>query len=530
MPRFPDHLSALLTPEAYPHPVASVRLIETHISWVLLTGEFAYKLKRPVHYSFIDLRSAERRAFLCAEELRLNRRFAPELYLDVCTISAMNGRARMAGEGTAVEHAVRMRQFRCEDGLDHLLESNQVEPAELETFGRDLAMIHAGLPVAQDQDDWGKPDIVCAQLSANFAQCLQLSAPLGTETEVQGLSDPLRACLQSAGPWISVRRHGRHVRECHGDLHARNVVRHGGHLVAFDCMEFEPAFRWIDVAEEVAFLLMDMNMRGKRLLGYSFLRGYLAQSGDFELCRLLQVYGIHRALVRAKVAALEGSGASHEAYLTCARRMLEPQHPLLLLTFGQSGSGKTWLANRLAPMLGTLHIRSDVERKRLAGLAAGAHSDSDLDQGLYSQEWNKRLYEHLVSCADHALAGGYSVIVDATFSRREDRARFRLMADERGIDLCMLRCQAPKQVREARVIERQRSQADASEADLAVLARQESQFEPITDGEGLFVIDADTTHADVVTGVRDAILAGLWSDGRERASQSPSNVLGSRCQ
>lgn len=523
MQGLPEHLSALLTPEAYPHPVASVRLIETHISWVLLTGEFAYKLKRPVHYPFIDMRSPERRAVLCSEELRLNHRFAPELYLDVCKITAINGRARMAGEGTAIEHALRMHQFRCEDGLDHLLESNRVEPRELEDFGRNLARIHSSLPVAQDQDDWGRPDTVRAQLLGNIAQCLQLCASLGTEAEVQSLGDPLSASFEAAQSWVAARRQAGHVRECHGDLHARNVVRHGGRLVAFDCMEFEPAFRWIDVAEEVAFLLMDLKMREKRLLGNSFLRGYLAQSGDFELCRLLQVYGTQRALVRAKVAALEASNAfqpalrrravqEHEAYLACARRMLEPRHPILLMMFGTSGSGKTWLANRLAPSLGALHIRSDVERKRLAGLAANADSHSSHGHGIYSPDSNRRVHEHLVSCADAVLAGGMPVIVDATFARRDERGRFGELAARRGIELVVLHCQAPTPVLRARIDARRAGGLDASEADVAVLDWQCAHAEPIATGESLNVIEVETTRPSIVAETLSAIASRKGRD------------------
>jgi aminoglycoside phosphotransferase family enzyme/predicted kinase len=509
MSALPAHLLSLLTPPAYAHPVKLVRLIETHISWVLITGEFAYKLKRPVQYPFVDLRSAERRAFCCAEEIRLNRRFAPELYLGVSKITAKDGQARMDGEGPAVEHAVRMRQFECEEGLDRLLATRRVEPGELEVFGRNLAAIHAQLPVAQDPQAWGRPDSVVTLLLENLAQCVQLAAPHGTQSRIRAICEPYEARVRAAKSWIGIRRNEGRVRECHGDLHARNVVRYAGRLVAFDCIEFEPAFRWIDVAEEIAFLLMDLEARHAPLHAQAFMGGYLAHSGDYQACRLLRLYEIHHALVRAKVAAVEASNASeasardgaigqHEVYLECARRFLARESPMLLLMFGSSGSGKTWLAKRLAPLLDAVHLRSDIERKRMAGLAEHERSDSAVEQGLYSQQSSARVYEHLARCADDALAGGYSVIVDATFSRRGDRERFRKLAVERGVELRVIRCHAPKEVLAARIAERQRAQADASEADLAVLAWQQSHREPVTADEGLTAIDADTTLATVV--------------------------------
>jgi hypothetical protein len=409
-----------------------------------------------------------------------------------------------------------MRQFECEDGLDRLLATGRVGPHELERFGRDLAAIHDGLPVAQDPQDWGRSAVVCGQILENIAQCLQLSEPLGTQAELRRLCEPFVAGLRVLGPWIDARRRAGHVRECHGDLHSRNVVRYAGRLIGFDCIDFEPAFRWIDVAEEIAFLLMDLDARRCPLHAQAFLGGYLSQSGDYQACRLLRTYGIHRALVRTKVTALEGSSASqpyvrtlniesHKAYVECIHRLLEPGRPMLILMHGLSGSGKTWLASRIAPLLGAVHVRSDVERKRLAGLGQSESSHSAMEEGLYSPFSNQRVYEHLRRCADDVLAGGYTVIVDATFGRRDDRERFRSLAAARAAELCVVDCHAPQQRLESRLVERQRDHSDASEADLAVLAWQQSHLEPIAAAEQLAVIDADTTREAIVSEVYDSL-------------------------
>src|SRR5581483_6223725 len=287
---------------------------------------------------------------------------------------------------------------------------------------------------------------------------------------------------------IDARRAQGHVRECHGDLHTQNIVRRDGKLVAFDCMEFEPAFRWIDVAEEVALLVADLRARGHARHAHAFLSGYLAQSGDFGLCRVLDLYKTHRALTRAKVAALQGAQSDHDAQLGEARRALARKSPLLVLVMGLSGSGKTWLARRLAPDLGAVHLRSDVERKRLAGRAERADSRSTTGAGLYTSENTERLYAHLAKCAEDVLTGGYPAIVDATFLLRSQRASFAELARRLSVRLQVVYCDAPVALLRKRIEDRHAAGRDASEADLAVLDWQLRHHEPIVAAEALDLV------------------------------------------
>ncbi|HEY8510265.1 MAG TPA: AAA family ATPase [Steroidobacteraceae bacterium] len=500
MEGLPQHLQSLLQPEAYPHPVSAVQLVETHVSWVLLTGEFAYKIKRPVKYAFIDLSSRERRAFYCEEELRLNRRFARELYVDTCAITLADGKAKIGGEGEPIEHAVRMRQFDRADELDRLLAAGRITPEELDVFGRYLADIHESLPAAGEGDEWGSFRVVQRVLTSNIEECGELPA-------VAGLKEPLLTLLNAAEPVLGTRRREGRVRECHGDLHSGNVVRYGGRLIAFDCIEFEPAFRWIDVAEEVAFLVADLQARGFRTHAHAFRTGYLARSGDYGMCRVFPIYAAHRALVRAKVTSLAHQEERHQAYANTARDWLTPKKPVLLLMYGLSGCGKTWLAERLASHIDAIHLRSDVERKRLAGIAEQARSGSGLQEGLYARSVSAQVYERLAQCARDALAGGFNVIVDATFQRRDDRARFRELAAEAGIPVRVIHCRAPAHVLEQRIIERARKGKDASEADLSVLQWQREHFEAFDMGENIPAIDADTTDPDVLAKVLKSLEA-----------------------
>ncbi len=509
----PPPLERLLSPEAYPHPVETIQLVETHISWILLTGEFAYKIKRPVHFPFVDLRCAGHRAWLCEQEVALNRRFAPEIYLQVCRITADEGGARVDGTGGVLEHAVKMRQFDRHDELDRLVEANAVEPAELETFGAQLARIHAGLPAAAPDSKWGQPEAVRTAIERNFEECLSASRVFGDTAELQVLQPSLEHSVAEVMPLMAQRRAAGKVRECHGDLHCGNVVRRASRLVAFDCLEFEPAFRWIDVADEIAFLFADLESFGRPALAMAFLRGYLAQSGDYQACQIIRTYACHRSLVRAKVAALSLGNPQDTAaltaardrytrYIRCAGRFLSPRRPRLILMSGFSGSGKTWLARQLAPLLGAIHLRSDVERKRLAGMSEHERSGSSVGQGLYSAEMTRRLNQQLVSASQATLVGGFTTILDATFNRRADRDPFVALARQLRVRSYVIHCHAPEEVLRSRITARATVGSDASEADIGVLEWQKKHHEPLQGDEGFITVEARTNDPDVVHEVR----------------------------
>jgi uncharacterized protein len=504
MSSLPDRLHALLYPRAYPHPVRAVDLIETHISWVLLTGRFAYKVKRPVHYPFVDLRSPAQRRALCHEEVRLNRRFAPKLYLDVRPVRYRRGEARIGGAGPIIEHAVRMREFPRSQQLDALLRGRRIEPAELEDFGADLARVHQRLPAARAGQGWGEPSSQISMIKHNAAECVRAAAALGARRALRALQVSLGEWADAAWPLLAQRFAAHRVRECHGDLHAGNIVRQERRLLPFDCLEFDPALRWIDVADEVSFLVADLHARERPLHAQAFLNGYLASSGDYQACLLMPVFRAHRALVRAKVTALSGATRAtawarpparelrraFAGYLEIARAALAPRRPALVLMSGVSGSGKTWLARRLAPALDAIHVRSDIERRRLAGIAPTARSGSALAQGLYARAMTRAVYDRLADCAADALAGGYTTIVDATFGRSEDRIRFRALAASLGVHLCIVYCHAPTKVLRRRISTRQRMRKDPSEATIEVLHWQEAQFVPPARQEASVVLDA----------------------------------------
>ena len=517
-------LQDLLMPASYPHRVERVQLIETPISWVLLTGPYAYKLKRPVALEYVDQRDAQRRAALCAEELRLNRRFAPQLYLGVRAIRRIAGGLRVdgetAGDGEVIEHAVCMRQFDRREELDRLVAAGAVESEELAAFGRELAAMHAGLAPVAAGEPWGSVESVRTLVLANLEQCVRAAGALGTAAQVAALRAPLERQLAAATVVLGARRAAGRIRECHGDLHMRNIVRDGGRLLAFDCVEFEPAFRWIDVADDIAFLVADLEAQDVPRLAHAFLQAWLESCGDWQACRLLPLYQAHRALVRAKVAALSSSAdaaattaprRAHARYLAHAAGVLRPQRPAVLLMCGLSGSGKTWLATRLASELAAVHLRSDIERKRAAGLAPLAASDSGVGRALYAPEATAALYRRLLAHTADIIAGGRGVVVDATFLRAAERHAWREQAAAAGSPFRVIHCSAPPDLLRRRITQRHAAASDASEADLQVLAWQRRQLEPFAAAERATLIEADTSRADALDVVLRALRAVVAS-------------------
>jgi hypothetical protein len=504
-------IAGLLRPDAYTHAVKEpVRLVETHISWVLLTGEYAYKIKKPLRLSFLDYSTLERRRVLCEEELRLNSRHAPGLYVGVSIIAGPAETPRMDGKGPPLEYAVRMRQFDAAQELGALLAAGAVDAGEIAYLGDDVASLHGRASLAPPGSTFGRPDTVRRVTLDNFAELRRLPECAQEHGSLERLEAGITNLFEQRRSLIQERLDAGRVRECHGDLHCGNVVRWAGRLTPFDGIEFDPALRFIDVVNDVAFLTMDLAERGRPDLRQAALQSWCEASGDFAALPLLPYYECYRALVRAKVAALgalqaqAGSRAREVAVTTCRRYLdwaasrLTPRRPALLLTCGLSGSGKTWLARAIAPPLGALHLRSDVERKRLAGLLPHEDSRSEPDGGIYTLEFNARTYERLERCAAAALAGGETVIVDAAFLRRGERLRFLDLAASAGARAVILHCRAPADTLRQRVAARQASRSDASEAGLDVLARQPSYWEDFDERERTHLLEVDTTSARAV--------------------------------
>lgn len=498
-------VDALCNPRLYPHPVGRVEVLHTHISSVLLAGEFAYKLKKPYDLGFLDFTSLPARKHYCEEELRLNRRFSPELYLEVVTITGTPDAPRWGGDGPAIEYAVKMRRFPADALLTEVIARGELEPEQIDAFARDIAELHGRLAVAPPASRFGTPEAIHAHATQNVAQIRPLLATDGQRAELTALAHWTDAQFKRLKSTFIRRRQEGFVRECHGDMHAGNMVLLDGRIRLFDCIEFNEAFRWIDVMSEVAFFVMDMVSHCRAELGWRFLNGYLEQTGDFEGLAVLRYYLTFRAVVRAKVAAMGGlqpglndnarmqAWRQYEHYMALARQFRESGTAMLVVMHGLSGSGKSTVAAKLAERLGAIRIRSDVERKRLFGLKPLDRSADAVAGGIYTRDATRRTYARLNALARQVLDAGFSAILDATYLKRAERDAARDVARAANRRCIVLSCEAAPEALRARVARRLQAGKDAAEADLGVLERQFQWVEPVVQDEAAVVLRTDST-------------------------------------
>jgi aminoglycoside phosphotransferase family enzyme/predicted kinase len=509
-----------------------VALYETHISWVLVAGADAYKIKKAVKLPFLDFSTLEKRRHYCLQEASLNARLAPGLYLGVVDITGSIAQpclARtLAGTGPPVEVAVHMRAFAQAALWSERIARGQLGGDEIDRFAKLLARFHADATVAAAGSKWGSPQAVAAAAERNVHELIALAAMAdknggaarGTVRErgagsppgeldalgcgAAGLRNSIAPELARLSDWqaaeatrlrgrFTARKQGGAVRACHGDLHCGNILTLDDAVMAFDCIEFDDALRWIDTLHDLAFTLMDLRQRGETALAARLLNVYLEQRGDHDGLTVLRFYEVDCALVRAKIALLRarqataGSSAASSTdeavrLVGLAGQLAHPPPPALLLMHGCSGSGKSHLARRLVELFGAVQLRSDVERSRIPGV----------DPHRYDQATNELVYARLRALAGDNLDAGFPVVVDACHLKRSERAACVQVAQARGVPWLVVDVQASVQVMRERIARRRAAGADPSEADESVLAMQLAGDEPLVAAELAHTVAVDT--------------------------------------
>jgi uncharacterized protein len=456
-------------------------IVETHISWILLAGDLAYKLKKPVRLPFVDYSTPARRQHFCNEEVRLNRRLAPGLYLGVSRVTGTTDAPAIDGTGAVLDYAVRMKRFPAGALFSEQLEAGTLATAAVDRFARLLADFHGqAAPVAASLDPDGSLPLRRAQAALAGAQ------PLFEEQQATALAHWLETQWHGLrSTWLARLSAGR-IRDGHGDLHLANVVLVDGEVAAFDCIEFDPALRAVDPVDDAAFALMDFAARGRADLGWRFFNAWLERTGEYEGLTLLRFHLVSRALVRAHVEHLRAPFSKDaQRYARAALDWLQTAQPRLFITTGLPGSGKTFASQALLERRGAVRIRSDVERKRAFGLDALADTRAH-GVDAYTADATRRTYDRLLALARPALQAGFPVVLDAAFLRRDERAAARMLARELGVPFAILACEAPLEVLRARLRARTH---DASEADEQVLDRLAAAAHPLDPVERGDVID-----------------------------------------
>ena len=519
-------IQALRSAAVFDHPVNPIKVLETHISWVILAGDYAYKFKKAVNLGFLDFSTLQQRHFYCQEELRLNRRFAPRLYLDVVGVSGSLTEPLLNGPGEPFEFAVKMRRFSQDCLLGKLAADRQLLPEHVDEIADLLAGVHSTSERAREDSEFGHADGTHHWVLENFSRIKKALQPEDVHPQLARLESWCQQEFEARRKYLEQRRKNGFIRECHGDLHLGNLALIDGRITPFDCIEFNPQLRWIDVMSEAAFLMMDLLDRGYTRLAYRFLNGYLQRTGDYGGLCLLRYYVVYRALVRAKVAALRlaQSAAQTEsraearrdfdAYIRLAVNWAVTPTPFMLIMHGVSGSGKSWYAAQLTERLGAIQLRSDIERKRLYGYGAEATTGSGVQSGIYSPAASDRTYTHLAGLAGSVVADGLPVIVDAAFLKLAERQRFQRIAKSLDVPFGILHMEADESTLIARIERRRQVGIDPSEAGIAVLKSQLASQEPLLPSEMDAVYRIETTVADSL----DALVSRIM----KKCSASPS--------
>jgi uncharacterized protein len=502
----PSMIEQLMDVDAWPHPVESVELHETHISWVLLAGDYAYKIRKPVRFGFVDFSTLKQRQHDCEVEYQLNFAYSPEIYLGVVEIREDDeGRLGVdSSTGKVIEYAVRMRRFDQDALFSRQLTHGVLDVYRVELLAERVADIHRVANRASVDTDFGQSIQVRFWNDENLEQIQAIVTTGPSSARVNAIASRVRVLFESCRESIDVRHHDGWVRDCHGDLHLGNVLWLDDKVVLFDRLEFNESLRWIDVINDIAFTAMDLGHGGRSDLAWRFVNRYLMHTGDYEGVRVLRFYMVYRALVRAKVALLSsdarekaaaGLVSAFESHLSLAQTLLDEMHPELTITCGLSGSGKTTRALELASRQGAIVVHTDVERKRMAQLGAYESSGAELDEGIYSQSMSERVYARLAEVAGAILDAGFPAVVDGAFLRRADREQFRAIASAHGVPFSIAYCNVEVDELRRRIIARQQTPS-VSEATLEVLEHQLQSAELPDESELIDSLPAtDPSHA-----------------------------------
>ena len=485
----------------YPHPVNEpVELIQTHISFILLTGDYAYKIKKSVNLGFLDFSSIDKRRHFCQEELRLNKPLAPEFYLEVLPISQQGDRFQLGEDSNPAEYALKMRQFPQENLLTTLFEAGKLTPDLLAKLGKKLAKFHLNAPTNDYIRQFGKVAQVRRAIEQNYEQTQNYIGIAQTQRQFEETKQFTDRFLEERQPLFQSRIDNNWIRECHGDLHLKNMFLWEIEIMLFDRIEFNEEFRFVDVMYDVSFAVMDLDIRKRFDLSNEFLNTYIEQTGDWEGLQILPFYLCRQAYVRAKVNSMmldepeisdnKKREIEQEAglYYKLAWEYTRQKPGRILMMSGLSGSGKSTVARRLSGRINAVQIRSDAVRKHLGGIALNERGNEEL----YSQEMTQKTYERLLELGLILAGQGFAVILDAKYDRQQLRERVIKECESQQLPLNILHCAAPVEVLRSRLENRI---GDITDATVDLLETQQQQAEPFTPGEQPYVTPIDTTEA-----------------------------------
>jgi len=494
-------LKSLLKPDAYPEEVTGIELIQTHVSYIFLTDRHAYKIKKPVDFGFLNFSTIDRRRFYCNEEVRLNRRLCPDIYEGVVELRESPHGAAFHGSGAILDYAVKMRRLPSDRMLDKLVESGDITTETMREVSRTIAEFHRTALTSEAIAEHGRLERIMYNWQENFDQTVSFADTTLPTHERETIRSWVSAFATEHESLFQQRVDDGFIRECDGDIHLENICLDNGAIHIFDCIEFNDRFRCCDTAADIAFLLMDLDYHGRHDLSEDVIEEYVSVSGDSGAVALIDFYKIYRAFVRGKVESfrLNDSGLSQDEqtlarkkairYFRLVRGYIERRNlkPALFITCGLMGSGKSTLTAQLAFELGLPSYNSDVVRKQLAGLPLEKPVRDGFNEGLYDQQSHDATYTELLRRAEQRLTEGSSVLIDASFTRKEQRAAFSALAGRHAVPFIILHVACSDAESKRRLLDREASGISVSDGRLELLTSQSAGFEPPEMSEGTII-------------------------------------------
>lgn len=495
----------LLSSRAYNHPTLQLGLIETHVSWVILTGKYAYKIKKPVDFGFLDFSTLKKRKYFCEEELRLGQLFAPEIYLAVVPITGTIEQPKVNGDtGPILEYAIKMCEFSQDNLLSTLLKQGKLNTSLIDQLGQLIAEFHKKTPIAPKNSRFGLPHEVQTPTQQNFEQITPLLSNSNDIAQIEKLEKWANEQFTIHQKLFEKRKRQGFIRDCHGDLHLANIILYHNKLVLFDRLEFNEDLRWTDVIADLAFLAMDLAGKKQPKLANQLINTYLQFTGDYEGLNLLAYYLSYRAVVRAKIALFrlnqkdlndkEKLDIRNDYYnfINLAEFYTRPKKPNLIIMHGLAGSGKSTIAKKIVIECGAIQISSDIIRKKLFSIPLFENSNSTPYGGIYTPESTEKTYNKLLSLAKISIKAGFTVIVDATFLLHSQRLMFYNLAELLKVPFYILHCRTNDLKIIQRINKRNvRNNNKISEANLTILEHQKELVEPLLNSEQQYTLVID---------------------------------------
>lgn len=490
----------LKNPKSYPYPVKKVKHLETYISDIFLTGKYAYKIKKPVNYGYLDFTTLAKRKFFSFQELKLNRRLSPKMYLDVLPLREKNGKLKLGNHGKIIEYVLKMKEIPQKYLMNQLLKRGKINQKIIDQLAKIIAKFHRQTITSKKISSFGSLKVIKKNWQENFLQTRQFIGKTISKDDFDFIKKSIEKFIVKNKKLFQQRVKDKKIRDCHGDLHTGNIFIMPKKIFIFDCIEFNDRFRYQDVANEIAFLTMDLDFLGRNDLGEFFLKRYLYYSADKINKKLLLFYKCYRAYIKGKVMSFSLNQFSKRKYLSkikkyfqLAKKYVEHlRKPALILGAGLPGIGRSTRLRILAKEIGAKILDSDVLRQKF------------LKSISYDKKSKLLVYKKMMKIAEKFLKNGYDVILDATFSKEKYRKLARNLAKKLEIPYFLIQFYCSEKIAKERLTKRAKEKS-VSQANWQVYQKIKKEFEPIKEKLNFFKINTALTPKQSVREIVEKI-------------------------